>query len=416
MIAVDEALARILAAVSPLEAERVELTRAAGRVLAEAVVARRRLPAFDDSAMDGYAVRAADVPRPGVVLPVVAEIAAGCTGTTPLPPGAAARIFTGAPLPPGADAVIIQEDATREGERVRFAEAAEVGRNVRHAGSDVRVGEAVLDAGRALTAGDLAALAAQGRAQVAVVRRPVVAITSSGDELIDVDGGEPARGQVVNGNSLALAAAVEAIGAEARILPVVPDDPAATEAAIRRAARADALLTTGGVSVGAYDFVGQTLARLGGARFGFWKVRIKPGKPFAFGHIGECAAFGLPGNPISALVTFEVLVRPALLAMMGHAAVCRRPRAARLAHPLAAGGGRQAYLRGALRRDADGLWVDCRRSQSSGALSSLAGADGLVVVPPGAPAKAAGEAVAVLALGPDGPLDRIPGPAPNGAA
>ncbi len=410
MLDVSAALARMLDRVRPLEAERVELTHAAGRVLAEAVVARRRLPAFDDSAMDGYAVRAADVPGPGATLPVVDEIPAGRADVRPLPPGAAARIFTGAPLPPGADGVMLQEDAARDGDRVTFTEGCAVGQHVRHAGSDVRVGQPVVEAGRSLLPGDLAALAAQGRSQVAVIRRPVVAITSSGDELIDVDGGEPARGQVVNGNSLALAAAVRALGAEPRILPVIPDDRAATEEAIRRAARADALLTTGGVSVGDYDFIGQTLARLGGDAFGFWKVRIKPGKPFAFGYIGPCAAFGLPGNPISALVTFEVLVRPALLRMMGHAAVCRRPIEATLEHGLRPGRGRQEYRRGALRRVDGALHVDCRRSQSSGALSSLAGADGLVIVPVGAPARKAGEVVPVLPLGPDGPLDRIAPP------
>lgn len=410
MLAVDDALARILAALEPLPAERVELTHAVGRVLAADVVARRRLPAHDDSAMDGYAVHAADVPAAGAALAVVAEIPAGKSDTRPLPRGAAARIFTGGCLPPGADAVMLQEDATRDGDRVTFSEGASPWQNVRRAGSDVRVGDGVLDAGRALLPGDLAALAAQGRAQVPVVRRPVVAIASSGDELIDVDGGAPARGQIVNGNSLALAAAVRAIGAEPRILPVIPDDRAATVRAIRAAARADVLLTTGGVSVGEYDFVGQVLAELGGERFEFWKVRIKPGKPFAFGHIGDCAAFGLPGNPISALVTFEVLVRPALLRLMGHRAVCRIPRAAVLDHDLGPGRGRREYRRGLLRREAGRLHIDCRRNQSSGALSSLAGADGLMIVPIDAPARKAGETVSVLPLGPDGPHDRQPAP------
>lgn len=409
MIDVDAAIARILDTVEPLDPERIELTYAVGRVLAEAVTARRLLPAHDNSAMDGYAVRAADVPGPGAALPVVDEIPAGRTDPQTLPEGAAARIFTGGCLPPGADAVMLQEDAERDGDRVVFGEGAQTWQHVRRAGSDVRVGDVVAAAGRVLLSGDLAALAAQGRSQVAVVRRPVVAIASSGDELIDVDGGAPARGQIVNGNTLALAAAVRMAGAEPRILPVIRDDAAATEQAIRRATRgADVLLTTGGVSVGDHDHVGRTLARLGGERFEFWKVRIKPGKPVAFGHIGACAAFGLPGNPISALVTFEVLVRPALLRMMGHTAVCRRPVEAILEHDLKPGRGRREYRRGALRPDAGRLYVDCRRSQSSGALSSLAGADALVIVPIGAPAKAAGEPVTVLPLGPDGPLDRLP--------
>ncbi|MCB9553754.1 MAG: molybdopterin molybdotransferase MoeA [Myxococcales bacterium] len=406
MLTVDDALTRLLARIRPLDAERVELTRAAGRVLAEAVTARRALPAFDNSAMDGYAVRAADVGAAGVRLPVAFEVAAGDAGDRPLAPGTAARIFTGAPLPPGADAVIAQEDAVRDGDRVTFTEAPKPGQHVRPAGGDIERGAPLLAPGRVLTPGDLAALAAQGRAQLAAVRRPVVAITSTGDELIDIDAGDPARGQIVNGNSLALAAAVEATGAIARILPVIPDDPAATRAGLARAARADALITTGGVSVGDHDHVGDTLRALGGDAFGFWKVRIKPGKPFAFGHIGDCACFGLPGNPISALVTFEVLVRPALLRLAGHDRVCRRPRAAVLDHPLAAGSSRREYLRATARHVDGRLHVDCRRSQSSGALSSLAGADALVVVPVDAPARAAGDVVEALLLGPDDPLDR----------
>ncbi len=408
MLAVDDALARIIAALEPLQSQRIELTHAVDRVLAASITARRRLPAHDDSAMDGYAVRAADVPGPGATLTVVDEIPAGRTDARPLQPGTAARIFTGGCVPPGADAVMLQEDAARDGDRVTFTEGARPWQHIRRAGSDVQPGDAVLAAGRVLLPGDIAALAAQGRAQVAVRRRPIVAIASSGDELIDVDGGEPARGQIVNGNSLALAAAVRAIGGEPRILPVIPDDRAATERAIRAAARADVLLTTGGVSVGEYDFVGQTLAQLGGAKFEFWKVRIKPGKPFAFGHIGDCAAFGLPGNPISALVTFEVLVRPALLHLMGHRAIVRRPLEAVLDHDLAAGRGRREYKRGLVRRHAGRLHIDCRRNQSSGALSSLAGADALLPVPIGAPPRKAGETVQVLPLGPDGPLDRLP--------
>ena len=410
MITVDDALARLLAALTPLDAERVELTRAAGRVLAEDITARRRLPAFDNSAMDGYAVRAADVPRAGVTLPVAFEIPAGDIGDRPLPPGAAARIFTGAPLPPGANAVILQEDTTRDGDRATFTEAPTAGQHIRRAGSDVAPGAPVLTRGRVLTPGDLAALAAQGRSQLAVTRRPVVAITSTGDELIDVDGGEPGPGQIVNGNSLALAAAVEALGATARILPVIPDDRAATLAGLRRAARADVLITTGGVSVGDHDHVGHALRELSGDRFGFWKVRIKPGKPFAFGHIGDCAAFGLPGNPISALVTFEVLVRPAILRLAGHDRVVRRPVPATLAAPIPAGRGRREYRRATAEVRDGRLYVDPRRSQSSGALSSLAGADALVIVPIDGPARGEGETVDVLLLGTDGPLDREAGP------
>lgn len=408
MITVDEALGRIIGALSPLEPERVELIEAEGRVLAETVRARRRLPNCDNSAMDGYAVRGQDVPRAGISLRVVDHIAAGDPGDRPLIPGAAARIFTGAPLPPGADTIILQEDTERDGDSATFIEAPRPGQHVRRVGSDVEVGEVVLDAGRVLRVGDLAALAAQGRSQVATVRRPVVAIASSGDELLDVDGGEPGRGQVVNGNSLALAAAVRSIGAMPRIVPIIPDELAATRDALERAARrSDVLITTGGVSVGDHDCVGRTLRALSGDDFGFWKVRIKPGKPFAFGHIGACAAFGLPGNPISALVTYEILVRPALLRLMGHTRVARRPVAAVLDTPMKAGRGRREYRRASVRTVDGVLRVDPGRSQSSGALSSLAQADALVISPIGGPARAAGEAVEVILLGPDDPVQRV---------
>jgi molybdopterin molybdotransferase len=247
---------------------------------------------------------------------------------------------------------------------------------------------------------------------VAVHRPPRVAIVSSGNELVEIDAGEPGRGQIANTNAWALAAAVRAAGGEPRILPILRDDRAATEAALRDAAGAtDVLITSGGASVGDHDHVGPVLKALSGNSLSFWKVAIRPGKPLLFGQIGATHAFGLPGNPISALVTFEVFVRPALLRLAGHAACLRRPTTGLTAAALPAGGNRTEYLRAAVRWDAAGvLHVDAGRSQGSGSLSSLAGADAFIVRAPGSPAAAAGERVEVLLLGPDEPASRLAAP------
>ena len=406
LLEVDEALRRVLARVSPLDAETVDLTASVGRVAAHPLVAARPLPAWDNSAMDGYAVRAADVPQTPITLPVVDAVAAGDRGDRPIPEGATARIFTGAPLPPGTDTVILQEDAERQGDRVCFQETPRLGQHVRRQGSDTRLGDVIWSPGRVLSPGDIAAAASQGVSAVAVHRRPVVSILSSGDELIGVSDGPPRRGQIVNGNCPALAAAVREIGGIPQVLPTVGDDAAATHAALEVGAAGDVLITTGGVSVGDHDHMGPALKTLSGDSLAFWKVAIKPGKPLAFGFIDGCATFALPGNPVSALVTFEIFVRPALLALMGHTRVCRRPIEAICNSPLPAGRRRREYLR-ARRGYIEGvLHVTPARTQSSGALSSIAGADALIIVPPYAPARAAGERVWILPLGPDDPSTR----------
>lgn len=411
LLSVGAARAAIMAQIAPLDPERIAVEAAVGRVLAESITASRALPGFDNSAMDGYAVRAAEAVE-GARLPIVAEVPAGAPADRPLPPAAAMRIFTGAPLPPGADTVVMQENTRRDGDTVIFTQAAQPGRNVRRAGSDVAPGAMVLAAGRPLQIGDVALLGALGRSRVAVVRAPTVAILSSGDELIEVDAGAPHRGQVVASNAVALSAAVAALGAVPRVMPIVPDNAAATRAAILRAARADVVITAGGMSVGDHDHVVGTLKALCGADFGFWKVAVKPGKPLAFGRIGAARVFGLPGNPVSALVTFELFVRPAILGLLGHTHVLRRPREAILDAPAPAGRDREQYLRVRAHRDADGrLHARAHSNQSSGALSSIGGVDALMQIPAGAPSRPAGATAAILLLGPDHPLDRLPCPA-----
>ena len=407
MLTVEAALRRVLARVSPLSPESVALVDTVGRVCAREIEATRELPAWDNSAMDGYAVRAADVPTAETTLPVVDEVAAGDRGDRAIPPGTAARIFTGAPLPPGTDTVILQETATRRGDRVVFHDPPDLGQHVRRQGSDVRPGDVVVPQGQVIRPGDVSACASQGRSQITVYRAPVVSIISSGDELIAVDAGRPGPGQIVNGNCLALAAATREVGATARILPTVGDDADATREALARGATGDVLLTTGGVSVGDHDHVGPTLRALCGDAFEFWKVAIKPGKPLIFGFIGDCAVFGLPGNPGSALVTFEIFVRPALLAMMGHRRVARRPVSAICDAPLRPGRKRQEYLRARTRYEGGVLHVVPARSQSSGAMSSMSGADAFIIVAPGAPARAGGEPAEILRLGPDDPGARV---------
>jgi molybdopterin molybdotransferase len=378
------ARARILAALSdvaPLPAERVPLAGALGRALAEDLVAEADLPAFDASTMDGYAVRAADAPRAGARLPVAFEVFAGAPAAGPLAPGTCCRIFTGAPLPPGADAVEQQEQVRRSGKTAIFRRAASPGRFVRRRGSDVSAGRAAASAGAPLDPGTIALAAGLGRAEVLVHRRPRVVILPTGDELVPV-GRVPGPGRIVETNGHALAAAAREAGAEAVLLPVARDDDEALRSALRAVRGADVLVTTGGVSVGTRDLVRAALAAAG-ARLDFWRVAMRPGKPFTFGRWGATAVFGLPGNPASALVTFELYVRPALRALAGLAGTGRLRVEARLGAAQAKPPELEVYLRVRLRSERGRLVAEPLRSQTSGDLSSAAGHDALAVLPAG---------------------------------
>ncbi len=408
MLTVCQAHELILSSIEPLPMESVSLAESCDRVLALDVQATRMLPAWDNSAMDGYAVHHGDVALPGQTLPVVDAIPAGSRDDRPLSRGTAARIFTGAPLPTGADTVIIQENTERHESSVTFNCSAPQWKNVRRQGSDVALGNVVLKAGRALTPGDLSLLASLGVSRPSVHRRPIVHIAVTGNELVDVDGPEPERGQIVDGNALALAAAVRALGAEVQICPRIPDDLEATKKALLEAtAGADLVITAGGASVGDHDYVGRAFRTLAGDDFSFAKVAVRPGKPIIHGRMNGSMFFGLPGNPVSALVTFEIFVRPALLKMMGHRTWFKRTRTAILEHPLSGGGRRLEYRRAAIRFSEGRAYVDGRRSQSSGALSSLGGADAFIVVPIDAPPKEAGEEIEILLLGPDVAQERF---------
>lgn len=389
-----------LADVAPLAAERVPLRAALGRALAEDLRADGAVPAFDASTMDGYALRAADAPRPGTRLPVAFEVFAGRPAAGPLPAGTCCRIFTGAPLPAGADCVEMQEEVDRAGRAATFRRAAEAGRFVRRAGSDLAPGARALEAGTVVDAGVVGLAAGLGRPELAVHRRPRVAILPTGDELI-VAGRAVAPGQIPESNGPALVAAALEAGAEPLLLPVAADDPAAVRAALAAAAGADALVTTGGVSVGARDLVRAAL-RDAGARLDFWKVAMRPGKPFTFGRWDRTAVFGLPGNPASTLVTFELFVRPALRALAGLPGTGRVTVRARLATAQRKPAELTVFLRARARRaaDADALVLEPLPTQLSGHLTSVAGHDALAVLPAGATTVRRGAWVDAILLAP----------------
>jgi molybdopterin molybdotransferase len=400
----DAALQRILAALrarAPLPAERVSLGDAAGRALAEPVRAPRPLPAFDNSSMDGYALRAADAARPGARLKIAFELFAGAAADRPLPAGACCRIFTGAPLPPGADAVEMQEQVDRRGTIATFRRAAARGRFVRLAGSDLAEGAVALARGAVLDAGAVGLAAALGRTELAVHRRPRVAILATGDELVPVDG-SPRPGQLLDSNSHALAAACREAGAEPLLLPLAGDDAAALDRALVAAVGADVLVTTGGVSVGERDLVRAALSRAG-VTLDFWKVAMRPGKPVAFGASERAVAFGLPGNPASALVTFELFVRPALRALAGLPGAGRAVLPARLATAQEKPAELTVFLRARARVEAGALWLEPLGTQVSGHLTSVAGHQALAVLPAGpARLRRGARVTAILVAPPEG--------------
>lgn len=382
-ISVDDAREIILAAVHPLGSEKVPLPDGLGRVIAETVSAPWDVPPLDNSAMDGYAVRAADVAaastdRP-VTLPVLEDIPAGRLPGEAVRPGTASRIMTGAALPEGADAVVRVEDTEGRGNEVRILAPAEPGLNVRRAGEDVTAGQKVIEAGTPLTPAGLGMLASLGRSAIEVVQRPRVAVLSTGDELVDVDG-DRSGGKIIASNTYSLSAQVREAGALAITLPIAPDRPEIIEARLRDAMRADVIVSSGGVSVGDFDFIKEVLGRLG-SEMKFWRVAMKPGHPLAFGILGGKPAFGLPGNPVSCMVSFEQFVRPAILKMTGHRDLFRPVVRARLRETLRQKPGRRTFVRAIVSREGKELVVTSTGSQSSGVLLSMFRANGLLVFP-----------------------------------
>jgi molybdopterin molybdotransferase len=394
-----EALERILAIASevgPLPAQRVALADAFGRALARPLTARRPLPPFAAATMDGYAVRAADAGRSGARLPVAFEVAAGHPATTRLPRGACCRIYTGAPVPPGADAVEMQERVDREGPVAVFERAATPGRFIRPAGDDVAAGAVALEAGAVLDAGAIGLAASLGHAWLPIRRRPLVAILPTGDEVVPL-GTRPGPGQIFESNAHALVAAVAEAGGLSRRFPIVRDDPVTLGAAIRLARGADLLVTTGGVSVGARDLVRQALLAAG-ARLDFWRVAMRPGKPLLFGRLGRTLVFGLPGNPASALSTFELYARPALRFLAGLPGSGRVLVRGRLAATQEKPAELVVYLRVKVLSRGGELTFEPLRTQVSGNLTSAVGVDALAVLPAGRRRLARGTRVEAILL------------------
>lgn len=387
----------VLAAVQPLDAEEVPLLAALGRALAGEVTASRHLPAFDNSAMDGYAVQARDCAA-GTVLPVVGCLQAGDDCRQRLAPGTAVKIMTGAPVPAGADAVVPFEETLAAPDTVTLLGAVGSGDHIRRRGEDVRPGDRVIDAGTALRPAEISLLASLGQATVRVGRRVRVAILSTGDELQEL-GEAPVEGRIVNSNSWGLAAAVEELGGVPLMLGIARDNRDSLLEKLREGLQADVLITTAGVSAGDYDLVRDILAELG-VEQRFWKINIKPGKPTAFGMKGRTAVFSLPGNPVSALLTFEEFVRPALLKMMGHRTIFKPPFKARLQEPVSKKPGRLQLLRVALEFNADGeLLIASAGNQDTGIIRTLVRAQGIALLPEASEHIAAGELLEVHLLG-----------------
>jgi len=382
MLSFDDALQKLLAGCKPVsETKAMPTIAAAGRVLAEAQYSTLSVPPLDNSAMDGYAVRAADVAAVGTTLPVSQRIPAGTVGAH-LQPGTAARIFTGAPIPAGADAVIMQERCEHAGDAVTINHVPKAGEHIRRAGEDVTEGAQILAAGARLRPQDTAFAASVGLATLPVLRRVRVAVFFTGDELRMP--GEPLPpGAIYNSNRFALVALLERLGCEVRDLGLVPDQLEATRAALRAAATDnDLIITSGGVSVGEEDHIKPAVEAEG--RLDMWKIGIKPGKPLAFGSVTvagkDCAFIGLPGNPVSAFVTFLTLVRPFVLRLSGVDKVLPKTYLLRADYDWSRPDVRREFLR-ALTNDAGG--VELFPSQGSGVLSSCVQADGLVDNPPG---------------------------------
>ena len=391
MIAVSEALDAILALVAPLSAETVDLRHAHGRVLAEPATAQRDQPPFDAAQMDGYALRGADLAT-GRPFRVVGTAAAGHAFAGVIGPGEAARIFTGAPMPAGADRVVMQEDTGRSGDLLTVAANADTGPFVRPRGMDFAAGS-VLPAGRCLRPADIALLAAMNVPAVAVHKRPVVAILSTGDELV-APGASPGPDQIMASNGYGLAALAQETGAAARLLPLARDSLDSLEACLRLADGADLVVTTGGASVGDHDLLARAGAALG-LDLAFHQVAIRPGKPLMAGRLRGIPMIGLPGNPVSAMVCGHVFVCPALRRLSGHpAAPAPRDRVV-LGSALPANGPREHYMRAQIGPDGA---VRPAASQDSSLLCTLAASDALIVRAPRDPARRPGETVEIVKI------------------
>jgi molybdopterin molybdotransferase len=407
---VSDAVARIIAGIKPLGVERVPLLDALGRVLASPILSPLTLPAWDNSAMDGYALRAADVESATesspVTLAVLETVAAGAFPTRAVEAGSCTRIMTGAPLPEGVDTVIRLEDTDGGTERVAIRNTRDSRRNVRHRGEDITTGTRVLDTGQPIGAAQIGVLASVGASAVDVYRQPRVAFFGSGDEIVDLDRfSEALEGRkIVTSNSYTLHALVRATGGIPVNLGVARDDPADLRDRVDRAAGCDLLVTSAGISAGEFDYLRPVLAAAG-VTLDLWRVRMRPGAPLGFGWLNGMPWIGLPGNPVSTMVTFELFVRPVMRRMLGHTRLFRRPVPVTLEEPVKIGAALTHFFRAVVTVHADGsLSARLTGPQGSGILTSMSLANALLVIPEERPRVAAGETVNALLLSEDAQL------------
>jgi molybdopterin molybdotransferase len=392
VIPVEDAIQRIVAAFAPTQAQTVAIGDAAGRVPAEDIRARMTQPPAPVSSMDGYAVRASDVPG---TLRMIGASPAGHPFAGKVGAGETVRIFTGGVVPDGADAIVIQEDTSAEGERITMKVAAKSGKHIRASGMDFREGDLLASAGKRLSARDLSLIAAGDVAQVSVRRKPRIAIAATGDEL-SPPGTKRGAGGIVASSGYGLSAMVAEWGGEAVELGILPDRVEAIERIAERAADADLIVTLGGASVGDHDLIQKALGPKGFA-LDFWKIAMRPGKPLIFGRLGTTPLLGLPGNPVSTLVCAILFLRPAIAALLGTSTQLPHTTA-RLAVSLGANDTRQDYIRAKLSLRDGEKWVEAFAIQDSSMLSALASADALIVRAPHAPAAVVGERVAIIPL------------------
>ncbi len=399
LLPVSEALARILDTARLTVPENVQLSDALGRVAAKSINAKRDQPPFNASAMDGYAIRHEDNMRLPVKLKLIGMSAAGHGFKGALRPGTAVRILTGAPLPKGADTVVIQENTLLNGDMIEVIEATAKGRNIRPRGLDFASGTLLISAGVKLGARDIGLAASANAAMISVRKKPVVALFSTGDELVAA-GKKPRPDQIISSNGPALVAYVQNCGAAVLDLGVVRDDLKATTAAIKKAVKADILITTGGASVGDHDYVQEALKHAG-VKIDFWKIAMRPGKPFMFGTKGKLRVLGLPGNPVAALVCAQLFLKPLVDAMLGYE-IATQPVLARLGGDLPANDQRQDYLRAKLTITPDGSRMATPQTKQDSSMQRvMRDADCLVIRPPFAPEVKVGDIVQIL-LFPDG--------------
>jgi molybdopterin molybdotransferase len=397
MIRVEKALTHILNSISPLDLEKTDILNALGRVIGEDIYSNRNIPPRDNSAMDGYALKADDLKGAAVDAPAILEtiedIPAGHLPQKTVGPGQAARIMTGAQIPEGADTVVKVEETERDGNRVRIFVDSPWGDNIRYSGEDVKEGDLVISKGTIAGPAEVGMLASLGRSFIKVYQKPLVAIIATGDEIADIDE-DTSEGKIISSNSYSIHAQVRECGAVALQTGIAKDRKESLMATFRAALRADVIISSGGVSVGDYDFVKDVMKEMG-TNIEFWQVAQRPGKPLAFGTMEGKLVFGLPGNPVSSMITFEEYVRPALLKMMGHEQIFRRTIQATLTEDIKKKSGLKHFIRARVSKEGEKFTVSTTGEQGSGILKSMVLANGIIVLPEDMTSVKKGEEVTV---------------------